>query len=246
MNDQLITATIIAKNESGHIKACIDSLEFCDQIIVLDSGSTDGTIALARQCGAEVYQRFFDNFANQKNHAVTLAKHQWILSIDADERVSKELAESILSQVNRAQNLNAFCMHRLNILFGHKHRFGGNQDDWPIRLFNKDSGQFIGQIHEVWKPTGNVGKLAGELIHHSTPNMKTYMRKLNLYTSLEVAQIDKSHPIDFGYFWLKPLGRFLQRYFWKLGMLDGKSGFILAFMSAYYEFVSHIKLSNRK
>jgi glycosyltransferase involved in cell wall biosynthesis len=246
MSDQLITAIIITKNEFEHIKACIDSLAFCDQVLVLDSGSVDGTVDAAKQGGAEVHQREFDNYANQKNHAVTLAKHQWVLSIDADERVSEELQASILDQVKCSQNLNAFFMRRLNILFGHKHRFGGNQDDWPIRLFKKNSGNFVGQIHEVWKIDGDVGKLTGELIHHSTPNMKTYMHKLNQYTTLEAAQVDKTPDLRIRDLWIKPFGRFLQKYFCKFGLFDGKAGFRLAFMSAYYEFVSHIKLWNRK
>ncbi len=240
-----LATVIIANNEASNIGACIKSVEFSDEIIVLDSGSTDDTVNIAKSCGAVVSCRAFDNYATQKNYAVSLAKCEWILSIDADERVSPNLQDSILKVIESNSNSNAYSMQRLNILFGQKHRFGGNQNDWPIRLFKKNTGHFHGQIHETWQTTGKVGKLWGALIHHSTPNMKAYMHKLNLYTDLELVQ--NSHrqnigPVDL---WLKPFIRFWQRYLWQLGLLDGKSGFVAAFTSAYYEFVRSVKLWRR-
>jgi glycosyltransferase involved in cell wall biosynthesis len=240
-----LSTVIITSNEASNIKACIQSVKFCDQVIVVDSDSNDDTTAIAESCGAIVSHRDFDNYADQKNYAVSLAQSDWVLSIDADERITPELQTSILKSIGLTGDANVYSMQRLNILFGQKQRYGGNQNDWPIRLFKKSSGRFNGQIHETWQTSESIGKLEGVLMHHSTPNIKAYMHKLNLYTDLELAQTKSRQSIGSFDLWLKPFIRFWQRYVWQLGLLDGRSGFVAAFTSAYYEFVRSAKLWRR-
>lgn len=239
-----LSAVVITKNEEKDISACLESLRFCDELIVIDSHSTDNTVMQAKAFTDKVFIRSFDDFSTQKNFGVTLAMHQWILSVDADERISQQLADEIKIILDHMGNdIHAYALHRINFIFGKKMRFGANRGDRPVRLFHKEFARFEGIVHERLVVDGKIGVLREPLFHHSTSTAKEYIRKLNQYTRLESKQL-YVRGITFGYFQFcfRPLARFFQRYVLQLGFLDGAQGFFFALLSSFYDFVKYAKL----
>ena len=237
------SAVIITLNEARHIAECIASVRFCDEVLVVDSGSTDGTPELAREAGARVMARPFDDFASQKNFAVSQAGREWILSLDADERVSAELAAEIpRTLAAAAPQTAAYRMPRWNFIFGRRMRFGGGGGDRPVRLFRREGTRFHGIVHETAVFGGATEDLRNPIRHYSTPDAASYMRKLNAYTTLE-ARLLKERGAGFkgSDLALRPLGRFLQRYVAQAGFLEGHTGLVFALLSAYYEAVRYFK-----
>lgn len=237
------SAVIITLNEARHIAACIASVRFCDEVLVVDSGSTDGTPELAREAGARVMARPFDDFASQKNFAVSQAGQEWVLSLDADERVSAELAAEIpRTLAAAAPQTAAYRMPRWNFILGRRMRFGGGGGDKPVRLFRKEGTRFQGIVHETASFGGKIGDLRAPLLHYSTPDAASYMHKLNAYTALE-ARLLKERGASFRRtdLAIRPIGRFLQMYIVQAGFLDGRTGLVFALLSAYYEAVRYFK-----
>jgi glycosyltransferase involved in cell wall biosynthesis len=259
-----ISAVIITYNEERNIEACLKSVSFCDEIVVVDSGSVDGTLALIKKHtltggapagGAPtVYFRPFDHFSAQKNEAVSKATSDWILSIDADERVSEALQKEILDVIRSNPRANheslwgpcAYHIPRKNFIFGSHLKFGANRGDAPVRLFRRGFAAFEGAIHErlsVPDSLMRIGKLKSQLIHLSSPTLKDYMRRLDHYTQLEATQMrDRRERFSYLKFFVKPPLRFIQRYFLQGGFLDGRKGFIYCALGSFYEFVRYAKL----
>ncbi len=252
-----LTAVLIAKNAEATLERTLASVAFCDEIVVLDSGSSDRTAAIAALHGARVHLRTFDSFAAQKNHAVSLASHDWILSIDADEAVTPELAAEIrrvLADGPDAADTGVAAGYRIprrTFFMGQALRFGGHQSDRPVRFFRRSAGSFAGKIHEEVRVEGRVDRLRSPLLHYTTLTAKDYLRKLNHYTDLEVESLrDRSQDGGQGAgrrsdIWLRPIARFGQKYFLQLGLADGWAGFVYAFLSGYYEFVRLAKFWNK-
>ncbi|MBF0254522.1 MAG: glycosyltransferase family 2 protein [Candidatus Omnitrophica bacterium] len=237
-----ISAVIIAKNEEAEIEACLERLSFCDEIVVMDSGSSDRTPEIAAR-RARVIRNPFGDFADQKNRAIEAAAGPWILSVDADERVSPQLAKQILDRA-RSENpgADAFGVRRVNYFFGKRMKHGMGGSDRPIRFFRKGKLVFEGRVHEQVTSSGPVGFLDGELTHFSTRSAKAYMQKLNLYTDLEVPSLrSRRSRVRRWEFVARPGWRFVRDYFFRLGVLDGWNGFCFSFLSAYYEFVKIAK-----
>ncbi|KJJ85235.1 family 2 glycosyl transferase [Candidatus Omnitrophus magneticus] len=239
-----ISAVIIAFNEERKIRECLSSIEWVDEIILVDNFSTDKTCEIALNYGAKVVQKKFNNFAEQKNFAVSLASNEWVLSIDADESISEALQREIIS-LPKNNNFDAYSILRRNIIFAREFKYGGHQIDRHVRLFKKSKGHFSGLIHEKIFIGDNtrIGFLNMPLIHYSTSNITEYIKKLNLYTDFESDnftvdnKIFKKNDIIF-----KPLAVFLKRYIWQRGFLDGKEGFIFYFLSAFYCFMKYSKI----
>ncbi len=241
-----ISAVMITYNEERNIEACLKSVSFCDEIVVVDSGSVDATVSLVKKYTPSVYFRPFDHFSAQKNEAISKAASDWILSIDADERVSELLQKEILDVIHSNPSYSAYHIPRKNFIFGSHLKFGANRGDAPVRLFKRGFAAFEGVIHErlsVPQSRCRIGKLKSPLIHLSSPTLKEYVRRLDHYTQLEAVQM-RDHGERFSYlkFLGKPPLRFIQRYFYKLGFLDGKKGFIYCALSGFYEFVRYAKL----
>ncbi|MBI3252147.1 MAG: glycosyltransferase family 2 protein [Candidatus Omnitrophica bacterium] len=233
-----LSAVLITRNEEDKIGSCLKNLSFCDEIIVVDSGSTDGTVAGAERHGARVVVKPFVDFASQKNFAVAQARGEWILSVDADEIVTPALREEIRGCLERP-SAAAYSLVRRNFIFGKRLRFGGSGHDEPVRLFRKGRARFEGLVHETLRVDGAVGRLTAPLLHYSTADVRSFFRKLSLYAELEARSLVRGKagmPLSSRGLW-KPVGRFSQRYFIWGGFLDGAPGFIFAVLSGYYEFV---------
>lgn len=236
-----ISAVVISLNEEANIRECLDSLAFCFEKIVVDSGSVDKTAAIAADAGACVTTRSFTDFASQKNFAISMAAGQWVLLIDADERVTPELAFEIQTAV-AGQPAEAFYLLRHNRIFGRWMRHGENREDWQLRLIKKEHARFEGMVHERVEFSGKTGRLKRPLLHFSTPTISAYIRKLNIYSNLESQLLkERGTGLKRRDLTARPLIVLVRRWFLQGGILDGVEGFLFGALSAYYEFVRRAK-----
>jgi glycosyltransferase involved in cell wall biosynthesis len=246
-----ISAVIITKNEEAMLPECLRSLGWVDEIVVVDSGSTDRTVEIAAQHGARV-SRFDDwpGFGPQKNRALELATGDWVFSIDADERVSRELAAEIRAVAGGAGGHSAYAVPRLSSYCGRYMRHSGWWPDYVTRLFRRGSARFSDDlVHERLIVDGTVGKLAGTLVHEPFRSLEEVLEKVNRYSTLSAAQMAAAgRRGSIAGAVLHGIGAFVRTYFLKAGFLDGREGFLLAVSNAegaYYKYVK-LWLRNRR
>lgn len=238
-----ITAVIITFNEEDNIRRCIDSLKsVSDEIIVVDSLSTDKTVQLAEAMGARVVSKAWTGYSDAKNHGNSLAACDFILSIDADESLSPELADQI-QKVKSNPEFDIYRMNRLTNFCGQWIYHSGWYPDWCIRLFRKGKVSWEGLVHETLTGVDGsfVGELKGHLFHYSYPTIKSFLNKVSQYASL-AAEKDFRRGKRYTLLWhglLKPASKFFTKYFIQLGFLDGREGFIIACISAFERFLRY-------
>lgn len=231
-----ISALIIAYNEKGYIERCIESVSFADEIIVVDSYSTDGTFEyLKAQPKVKVIQHPFVNFTLQKSFALKQATNDWVLFLDADEVISENLKSEILQTVNGDSEIVAYWFYR-KFMFQNEHlRFSGWQTDKNYRLFRKSKAQFSDKkiVHETLDVDGESGIFKELLVHYCYKNFEDYKCKMLKYGRLK-AQESFYREKQFNYFYLifKPVWKFFNHYFLRLGFLDGKKGITICYLNA--------------
>jgi glycosyltransferase involved in cell wall biosynthesis len=239
-----LSVIIITKNEAAHIGDCIDSVGFADEIIVVDSGSTDGTRDIAEGKGAKVsLTADWPGFGPQKNRALDLAGGEWVLSIDADERVTPELAQAILQELDQPR-AEAYKMARLSNFGGRWIRHSGWWPDHVLRLFKRGTARFKDvAVHESVLPRSEPLILEGHFLHYPYADLETFIAKINLYSSEAAAMM---HARGKRTSVLGATGHaiwtFVRIYLIRRGFLDGKEGFILATMGAAGSFFRYNKL----
>lgn len=242
-----ITAIIPTLNEEERIQNSLDSAEFADEVIVIDSFSTDGTVGIVKQSNAILLQRKFDDFSSQKNYAIDHASNDWIIWIDADEVLTTELQEEIRMAIDNAKELVGFYIYRIFFFKGKRMRYTGTQNDKLIRLFNRKFCRYKGLVHEKIKTEGKVGVLKNRILHYSYISYDRYIVKLNHYSALKAQELFEAGTMVTPYhIIIKPIVRFIKHYIVKLGILDGFHGFIISFILSYGVLVRYIKLWNLK
>jgi glycosyltransferase involved in cell wall biosynthesis len=239
-----LSVIIITKNEAAHIGECIDSVAFADEIIVLDSGSLDGTCDIARAKGAKVTSSVgWPGFGPQKNRALDLATQEWVLSIDADERVTPELARAIQQELVQPQ-AQAYQIARLSNFCGRWIRHSGWWPDRVLRLFKRGTARFNDvAVHESVQPTGTVAILDGHFLHYPYPDIDSLIAKINRYSS-DAAAMMHARGKKTSVFGVAghAAWTFIRIYIIRRGFLDGKEGFILAATGAAGSFFRYSKL----
>ncbi len=239
-----VSAVLITKNEARHLEGCLKSLWFCSEIIVVDSGSTDATVAIAERNGAKVVYRDWTNFTEMRSFALTLANHRWVFSIDADERVSPELAKEIQSALAIPGNQSAFLLPRKTYHLGRWIAHGGWYPNYLIRLFDRTQGAWTGgELHEYWKTSGAVGTLRVPLEHFSFTDLADQVERNNRYSSLGATVLKKKgQGFSFPRMMGKTISKFFETYLLKRGFLDGLPGLIIAVSATYSVFLKWAKL----
>ena len=240
-----LSVIIITKNEAAHIEACLASVSFADEIIVLDSGSTDGTVEIARGLGATVHQSpDWPGFGPQKNRALALATQEWVFSIDADERVTPELCQEIIDTL-RSPTRTGYEVLRLSEFCGKPIRHSGWWPDPVLRLFRRHSGKFNDVlVHEsVSLSDGKPGRFKSHLLHYPHPTLDSLIDKVNRYSG-EAAKMMFADGKRAGLpmVVVHSVWTFIRIYFIKLGLLDGRHGFVLAVTAASGNFLRYSKL----
>ncbi|AXB57224.1 glycosyltransferase family 2 protein [Flavobacterium fluviale] len=233
---QRMTALIITYNEEENIRDVLYNLAFADEIIIVDSFSVDKTYEIASSFpNVKVVQRAFDNFASQRNFALSLASNSWILFVDADERLTQELQKEISFVTSQKDCASAYFVRR-NFMFKNKKlRFSGWQTDKIIRLFKKENAIYNDEkiVHEKLIVNGKIGQLKTKLIHYSYSNYENYKQKMVFYGKLKAQEelLKNTNP-NFFHFYIRPAYQFLNQYLLRLGILDGKKGVIICYLNA--------------
>jgi len=238
-----LTVAIIALNAGAQIGACLASVEFADEVLVVDSGSTDDTVAIASRHGARVECKDWLGFGRQKQHAVSIARNDWVLCLDVDERVSEALARSIRAAL-ASHRYHAYRMARRNRFLGRWLAHGEGYPDWTVRLFHRAHASWSNdEVHEAVLTTAEVGRLEGDLLHDSAEDVATYMTKQNRYTTLHAEALFKQG-VRASYWRLiaSPLVRFFKFYVVRLGFLDGGPGFAHVVIGCNNTFHKYLKL----
>ncbi len=239
-----ITALAITLNEEENVKRYVESLTFADEIIFIDSQSVDNTIKFAEEMGVKVIQRKFDNFSNQRNFAINQAKNDWVVFFDLDEVITNEIAEEIASKANDFEDIVAYYVKRNFFLFNKHLKHGGFQNDKAVRLFNKNYCKYNGNfVHEEIQAQGKTAVLNHSINHYSYKNFDHYCNKLNFYSKLHAIKLfkDNKRP-NLYHFVIKPAYRFAWQYFYRLGILDGKEGFLSAKINSFFVFKRYLEL----
>ena len=231
----MITAIIPTLNEESCIGGAIRSVSFADEVIVIDSFSTDGTLEIAEKNGAKVIQREFDDFSSQKNYAIEQASYNWIFVLDADERIGKDLAREISDLVKNENDYVGYYVYRNFYFMGKKISYGGWQTDKVLRLFKKDKCRYNGNlVHELIEFEGKVSFLENKMEHYSYRNSDHYLAKLNHYAALQARELyEEGKKMHLFFMVFKPPFRFFVHYFIRLGFLDGIPGLVLAYQHAF-------------
>ena len=242
-----LSAVIIAKNAARQLPECLESLAFCDEILVVDSGSDDGTVALAQSRGARVIEAEWRGFGPQKRYAVEQAAHDWVLCVDADERVSPELRSAIERALAAPANA-AYRFPRCNRFLGRYLRHGEGYPDWSLRLFDRRRARWSDDaVHEKVLTDAEVGTLTGDLLHDSAETLDAYLAKQNRYTTLAAQQaFDAGRRANALQLLLSPLVRFVKFYFFRLGLLDGVPGLIHILIGCGNSFAKYAKMLDLK
>jgi glycosyltransferase involved in cell wall biosynthesis len=239
-----LSVIVITRNESARLRACLESVAFAGEVVVVDSGSTDDTVAIARSMGARVSQSAdWPGFGPQKNRALDLATGDWVLSIDADERVTPQLREQIEATVARGA-FDAYSVNRRSSYCGQYMNHSGWYPDRIVRLIRRGSARFSDAlVHEALQAQGPVGRLEGELLHESYADLETVLEKVNRYStagaqSLHGDGVTGSLGKALGHgFWA-----FVRTYLLKRGFLDGRLGLALAISNAEGTYYRYLKL----
>jgi len=241
---QKVSACIITKNEEKNISRCLNSLKWANEIIVVDSGSTDKTVEICKQYGCKVHLTEWLGYGSTKKLAVNFASNDWIFSIDADEEVSKELSTKIQKMMNSPKN-DGYFVKRKSFYLKKMIHFSGWQNDYPLRLFNKKRGNFNNAlVHEsVEIPSNNLCFIEEVIFHYPYQSIDDHINKINLYSSIGAQSLfTNKKRINYLFPFLNCFYKFIKMYFLKLGILDGKEGLILAYYSAYGDYLKYSKL----
>lgn len=238
-----ITATIITLNEEANIGRAIRSVRFCDEVVVVDSGSSDRTASLAASLGATVHSNPWPGYAAQKNLAAAKAHHEWILSIDADEEVSAPLAREIQALDLDKSDCAGFAFPRLARYCGRWIRHSGWYPDRKVRLYRRDCARWRGShIHESVRVAGRVGQLHGDLLHFTCDSLEQHRRSVERYTDLAAKQaLAEGRPPPAWKLAIGPPMSFVKAYILQRGFLDGRAGLTIASMAARYVYLKHAK-----
>lgn len=247
MNRIKISAVIITFNEEKNIARCVESLlPVADEIVVLDSFSTDETPDLCKKYNIRFYESPFEGYGRQKKKAVEFASYDYILSLDADEVLSETLRDSILS-VKATMPLDGFSFNRLNNFCGTWIRHCGWYPDKKIRLWNKNKGKWVGdRIHETVKMSSQatLGYLKGDILHYSFQSLSDQLNQLDNFSTIASEEAFKNNKKVYPliHIVLYPFATFLRMYFLRLGLLDGLAGFMVCISASYYRFMKYSKL----
>jgi glycosyltransferase involved in cell wall biosynthesis len=244
---QPLSVAIITLNAASQLEECLRSIDFVDDIVVIDSGSTDETQALAMRYGARVIDQDWLGFGPQKQFAVDSAVHDWVLCLDADERVSPELQGAIKNALENP-SAGSFRFPRCNRFLGRYLKHGEGYPDWSLRLFDRRQARWSDDaVHEKVETETPVGELQGDLLHDSAESLSSYLTKQNRYTSLAADMaLAAGKRATFGRLALSPIIRFIKFYFVRQGFRDGLPGLIHISIGCFNSFIKYSKMLERQ
>ena len=238
-----LSVAIITRNAASQLERCLASVAFADEVVVVDSGSTDGTVELAARRGARVVRKEWLGFGAQKQFAVDAANHDWVLCLDADECLSTELREAIVAELKAPRGF-VYAVPRRNRFLGRWLKHGEGYPDWNVRLFHRGHARWGNEpVHEKIATRSPVLRLRGDLLHDSAETLEKYLDKQNRYTSLQAESLRAAgRRTNACQLVLSPVLRFVKFYLWRLGFLDGVPGLVHIAIGCMNSFNKYAKL----
>ncbi len=244
-----ISAVVLTKNEEKNIIDCLESLNFCDEIIVVDDNSTDRTIELIEQFKKDypnisLHKRELgDNFSAQRQFGIEKTKNDWVLFLDADERIIDQLSTEIKESLTPNIKYAGFLIPRIDFMWGKKLEHGDSGGIKLLRLFDKSKGKLKGRVHETWETKSEVGALQNPIYHYPHPTIKEFLQEINFYSDLRSKELyQEGVKSGFLSILLYTKGKFIKTYFIKRGFQDGLEGFIHAIFMSFHSFLVRGKL----
>jgi glycosyltransferase involved in cell wall biosynthesis len=242
------SVAVVVLNEEERLRACLESVVWADELVVVDAGSSDKTVAIAREFTDRVFFRAWDGYGAQKNFALGQCREDWVLSLDADERVSDTLREEIQTILRGGVGEVGFYLPRRNMFQGRWVRHGGLYPDWQLRLFRSGRGAFVERaVHESVRVDGPTGRLRAPLVHESYRSIGDAVARLNRYSDLAASELARAGRggslVDL---LVRPVWRFVSMYLLRAGFLDGWRGLVLAGLHAHYVFLRAAKVRERR
>ncbi len=242
-----LSVIIIVQNEEQNISDCLESVRWADEIVVVDGGSTDGTLAICKSFTDRIFENPWPGYAAQKQFALDKAQHSWVLSIDADERVSRPLREEIESILSApVEELNGYRIPRLSTFLNHPILHGGWFPGYQLRLFRKNKTRVSNnRVHEGFLVEGDCGTMVSSILHFTHDSVKASLKRMNDYSSLEALdryERDPDRHIRWYHMVVHPLSAFVRHFFLKKGYLDGLHGFLLAIVASIVKFSLYAKI----
>lgn len=246
----MITAVILIKNEEENIKKCLSGLFWCDEVLVIDDNSTDETITQIsdfknqnQNINLKIYKRQLNgDFAKQRNYGLEKAIGDWVLFVDADERVSKELEKEILEKIGESKGIEGYYFRRIDYFMGKWLKHGETGSLNILRLGRKNSGKWVRNVDEVWEVKGQTEVLSNPLLHYSHLNLTQFLESINSRSTLNAQYLFENNENLNLFEWSKPFLKFIQNYFFKRGFLDGMQGFVFAVLMSLHSFMVRGKL----
>jgi glycosyltransferase involved in cell wall biosynthesis len=239
-----VSVTVLTKNEEANLGGCLDSLRWAAQVVVVDSKSSDRTVAIARAKGADVYVNPWPGYTAQRNFALSKCKQPWVLSVDADERVAPDLQQGIHDLLAAGPQRAGYRVREVNEYFGRWLRFGGIYPGEHMVFYRRQGAKYVSgnaDVHEGVQ-VKDPGRVRGHLIHHAYPSIELAVDKLNSYTTVEAQGRLKAGKGHWAGILIKPLHRFLKNYLIKGGWRDGMQGFLYCYLTGYYTFMFNLKI----
>lgn len=239
-NNKKISAVVLVKNEEKNITSCLESIKWCNEIIIVDDNSKDDTAHLIKRYGAKVIKHVLNNdFSTQRNIGLQQANNDWVLFIDADEVIHNALAFEIKNVISQSiNNYNGFYIKRRDILWGRELRYGEVGSTKLLRLAKKNKGNWVGKVHEVWIIEGSVGELQNYIMHYPHQSISEFLQEINLYTDIRSKELFEMNSkfITISII-VYPLTKFLLNYIVRLGFMDGVPGLLVAILMSFHSFL---------
>lgn len=244
-NSIKVSAVIIARNEEDNMGGCIKTLDFCDEVVVVDDDSEDATATISRSLGATVYTRSLGgDFSKQRNFGLSKARYPWVFFVDADERITPSLKKEILSEVSKKVNYTSgYYFRRIDHMWGQMVSHGEVGALRILRLARKNSGKWVRQVHEHWAVIGAVKTFSNPIEHYPHPTVFEFLREVNQRSTLHaLANKKEGKKATIVKVIFYPIFKFIDNWIVKMGLLDGNVGFVIAFMMSFHSFLSWSKL----
>lgn len=238
-----ISAVVLTKNEENNIVDCLESLSFCSEIIIIDDNSTDRTLELSKNFQVKVLKRDLnDDFSAQRNFGMENTSGEWVLFIDADERVTDELKKEIIYKITR-KNIDGYYLRRKDIIFGKVIKHGEFGNIKFLRLVWGRKAKWQGKVHETLKIKGKIEVMDSYLMHYPHQTIREFIKEINLYTTIRSKELfEEGKKSNWLYIILYTKLKFFQNYIFKMGFLDGAEGLLLAFFMSFHSFLTRSKL----